>query len=167
MGFPRKEYWSGLPFPTPGHLPEPGIKPAYTASQADSIPSEPPEKPHLWYYLKDSTHGNYPSWSLRHNILKAMVPGLPWWSSGYESACQCRGHGSDPWSRRIPHATGQLSPQAATAEAHTPWDLRSTTKEAAAMRSPRTTARGAPTRCSQRKPTATKTQQSKQTNKCK
>ena len=91
-----------------------------------------------------STHGNYPSWSLRHNILKAMVPGLPWWSSGYESACQCKGHGFDPCSKRIPHATGQLSPQAATAEAHTPWNLCSTTEEAAAMRSPRTTTREEP-----------------------
>ena len=63
-----------------------------------------------------STHGNYPSWSLRHNILKAMVPGLPWWSSGYESACQCKGHRFDPWSRRIPHATEQLSLCATTTE---------------------------------------------------
>ena len=31
MGFPRKEYWSGLPFASPGHLPEPGIKPTFLA----------------------------------------------------------------------------------------------------------------------------------------
>ncbi|KAJ8786649.1 hypothetical protein J1605_006138 [Eschrichtius robustus] len=30
--------------------------------------------------------------------------GLPWWCSGCESACQCRGHGFDPWSGKIPHA---------------------------------------------------------------
>ena len=30
--------------------------------------------------------------------------GLPWWSRDWESACQWRGHGLDPWSRRIPHA---------------------------------------------------------------
>ena len=34
--------------------------------------------------------------------------GLPWWHSGWESACQCRGHGFEPWSGRIPHATEQL-----------------------------------------------------------
>ena len=34
--------------------------------------------------------------------------GLPSWSGGWESACQCRGHGFDPWSRRIPPAAGQL-----------------------------------------------------------
>ena len=36
--------------------------------------------------------------------------GHPWWFSGWESACQCRGHGFDPWFRRIPHAAGQVGP---------------------------------------------------------
>ena len=45
MGFPRQEYWSGLPFPSPGHLPNPGIKPASPTLQADSLPSAPPGKP--------------------------------------------------------------------------------------------------------------------------
>ena len=44
MGFSRQEYWSGLPFPSPGDLPEPGIKPRSPALQADSLPSEPPGK---------------------------------------------------------------------------------------------------------------------------
>ena len=39
MGFPRQEYWSGLPFP-PGDLPDPGIKPSSPALQADSLPDE-------------------------------------------------------------------------------------------------------------------------------
>ena len=38
MGFPRKEYWSGLPFPSPGDLLNPGIKPGSPAVQADSLP---------------------------------------------------------------------------------------------------------------------------------
>ena len=42
MGFPRQEYWSGLPFPSPGELPGPGIEPGSPALQADSLPSEPP-----------------------------------------------------------------------------------------------------------------------------
>ena len=37
MEFPRKEYWSGLPFPSPGDLPDPGIEPVYPALQADSL----------------------------------------------------------------------------------------------------------------------------------
>ena len=36
--------------------------------------------------------------------------GLPWWRSGWESACQCRGRGFEPWSGRIPHAAEQLGP---------------------------------------------------------
>ena len=41
MGFSRQEYWSGLPFPSPGDLPNPGIKPGCFALQADSLLSEP------------------------------------------------------------------------------------------------------------------------------
>ena len=47
---------------------------------------------------------------------KKMNKGLPWWSSGWESACQWRGHRFDPWSGKIPYATGQLSPCAKTTE---------------------------------------------------
>ena len=43
--FPRQEHWSGLPFPSPGDLPDPGIKPKSPALQVDSLPSEPPGKP--------------------------------------------------------------------------------------------------------------------------
>ena len=41
IGFSRQEYWSGLPFPSPGDLPDPGIKPRSSALQADSLLSEP------------------------------------------------------------------------------------------------------------------------------
>ena len=37
-GFPRQEYWSGLPFPPPGDLPNPGMEPASPALQVDSLP---------------------------------------------------------------------------------------------------------------------------------
>ena len=45
MGFSRQEYWSGLPFPSPGNLHSPGIKPRFPALQADALLSEPPRKP--------------------------------------------------------------------------------------------------------------------------
>ena len=45
MGFPRQECWSGLPFPSPGDLPDPGIKPVSPTLQADSVPSETLGKP--------------------------------------------------------------------------------------------------------------------------
>ena len=45
MGFPSQEYWRGLPFPSPGDLPDPGVEPGSPALQVDSLPSEPPGKP--------------------------------------------------------------------------------------------------------------------------
>ena len=47
MEFSREEYWSGLPFPSPGNLHDPGIEPGSPALQADSLPSEPAGKPCL------------------------------------------------------------------------------------------------------------------------
>ena len=47
VGFSRQEHWSGSLFPSPGDLPDPGIKPGSPALQADSLPSEPPGKPIL------------------------------------------------------------------------------------------------------------------------
>ena len=45
MEFSRQEYWSGLPFPSPGYLPDPGIKSCLPELQADSLLSEPPGNP--------------------------------------------------------------------------------------------------------------------------
>ena len=45
VGFPRQEYWSGLPFLSLGDLPDPGIEPRSPALQADALPSEPSGKP--------------------------------------------------------------------------------------------------------------------------
>ena len=60
MEFSRQEYWSGLPFPSPGELPNPGIEPGSPTSQADALPSEPPGKtrmlkrlPKLLYISED------------------------------------------------------------------------------------------------------------------
>ena len=46
MEFPRQEYWSGLLFPSPGDLPDTGVKPWSLTLQADALPSEPPGKPY-------------------------------------------------------------------------------------------------------------------------
>ena len=45
MEFSRQEYWSGLPFPSPGNLSIPRIEPGSPTLQADTLPSEPPGKP--------------------------------------------------------------------------------------------------------------------------
>ena len=62
MRFPRQEYWRGLPFPSTGDPPNPGIEPRSPASQADALPSEPPGKPvptilcnHVGSYLRRRT----------------------------------------------------------------------------------------------------------------
>ena len=47
MGFCRQEYWSGLPFPSRGDLPNPGIEPRYPTLEADTLTSEPPGKPFI------------------------------------------------------------------------------------------------------------------------
>ena len=74
LKFSRQEYWSRLPFPAPGDLPDPGIEPTSLALQADSLPLTPPEKPHQQNY-------NYPpntcevkfSWNPTNQDLKLSV----------------------------------------------------------------------------------------------
>ena len=46
MGFSMQPYWSSLPCSSPGYLPNLGVKPRFPALQADSLPPEPPGKPH-------------------------------------------------------------------------------------------------------------------------
>ena len=53
MGLSRQEYWSGLPCPSPGNLPNPGVEPKSSALQADFLPPEPPGKP--FYVLEEPT----------------------------------------------------------------------------------------------------------------
>ena len=84
MEFSRQEYWSQLPFPSPGDLPNPGIKPGYPALQADALPSEPPRKPQeYWNKPIVSPRGlrdpGKESWSsaLQAGSLPAELPGKP------------------------------------------------------------------------------------------
>ena len=71
VGFPRQEYRSGLPCPPPGDLPDPGIEPAATASQADSLPTEPPGKP-----FSNGVHPQI-SWDTFGNAsFQAVLPGV-------------------------------------------------------------------------------------------
>ena len=55
MGFSRQEYWSGLPFPSAGDLPDPGIKPRSPALQAGSLPTELQGKPAIYIYTHTHT----------------------------------------------------------------------------------------------------------------
>ena len=51
MGFSRQEYWSGLPLPSPGDLPKPGIEPGSPTLEADALTSEPPGKPNIYIHM--------------------------------------------------------------------------------------------------------------------
>ena len=67
VGFSRQEYWSGLPFPSPGDLPNTGIEPGSPALQADALPSEPPGKPLLVY--KNTIN----FWMLQHCLIYLLI----------------------------------------------------------------------------------------------
>ena len=56
MKFSRPEYWSGLPFPSPGDLPNPGIKPGSPVLQADSLPTELSGKSFSYFREYQITH---------------------------------------------------------------------------------------------------------------
>ena len=73
MEFSRQEYWSGLPCPSPGDLPNPGIEPGCPTLKADALPSEPPGKPiilqiHSWALSgqNDNLKRRAPLWSQQH-----------------------------------------------------------------------------------------------------
>ena len=53
MEFSRQEYWSGLPFPSPGDIPDPGMEPRSPALQADALPSEPPLSPSVYMAITE------------------------------------------------------------------------------------------------------------------
>ena len=95
MGFPRQEYWSGLPFPSPGDLSDPGIEPASPTLQADSLPLSHQGR-HQWDKLF-YTVIILIEWTLVADPLVSCWPwlfaskslcghmfnyGLPWWLSG-------------------------------------------------------------------------------------
>ena len=63
MEFSRQEYWSRLPFPSPGDLPDPGIEPGSPALQADSLPSEPPGNPPKVVANSLGPHRRYSPWN--------------------------------------------------------------------------------------------------------
>ena len=76
--------------------------------------------------LEWSTTSNQSEWPL----FKSWQIGLPWWYSGWETTCQCRGFRFEPWSRKIPHASKQLRV--------------CTTREATAIRSPSISRKSSP-----------------------
>ena len=94
MEFSRREYWSGLPFPSPGDLPDPGIKPTSPALQADTLP---PELPGKYIIILDMKRDSaiLLTWLKR---VESRVGG----SDGQESACNAGDLDSFPGLHRSP-----------------------------------------------------------------
>ena len=78
MGFSRQKYWSGLLFPSPGDLPNPGIKPGSPTLQADSLPSEPPGNPmdNSTCYLSGMKVGRQKFGGFSSRWMGIVVPGV-------------------------------------------------------------------------------------------
>ena len=77
MGFSRQEYWSGLPFPSPGDLPNPGIEPGSPAFQADALTSQPPVVVFFFNIYLAALDLSYEAWDLwlRHtNSIWDLIP---------------------------------------------------------------------------------------------
>ena len=83
MGFPRQEYWSGLPFPPPGDLPDPGIEPAspsYCTWQVDSLPRSYPESPLILSgmgRIEEGRRGKGSNWCLSAMRTVSSLMGVP------------------------------------------------------------------------------------------
>ena len=128
MGFSRQEYWSGLLFPFPGNLPDPGIGPESPELQASALPSEPPGKPrsvkkrvvkedekkkrHVGssraesQYCKQNLSSPFLPWLL---LLWGTIPTFPDSSAGKESTCNAGDPSSIPgWGRSTREGIGYL-----------------------------------------------------------
>ena len=104
MGFSRQEYWSGLPFPSPGALPDPGIEPGSLTLQAESSPSEPPGK------LDVDKMG--PAFRIKGAIACSMLYSTPaqgWPGAGLRNAGR-RLHRQQLWAAQFPLLTYKMSP---------------------------------------------------------
>ena len=76
MGFLRQESWSGLPFPSPGDLPNSGIEPGSPTFQADALTSEPPGKPNFKKKKKKTHQVNYECENISPASLRGKLPAL-------------------------------------------------------------------------------------------
>ena len=89
MGFPRQEYWSVLPLPSPGYLPNPEVEPRSPRLHAYSLPSEPPGKPISHYYLymefqENGTNEPILKTEIQSQMLKTnlWLPRVKGWAGG-------------------------------------------------------------------------------------
>ena len=113
MEFSRQEYWSGLPFPSPGDLPDPGIEPRSPTLQADALPSELLGKPiakGITYFICPYVHGNekYLWWENHGLVIPRNEPRALWKSLlPLRNISLCKNH-SNNWKSNCPQSLGFL-----------------------------------------------------------
>ena len=117
MGFSKQEYWSGLPFPSPGDLPNPGIEPRSPALQADSLPTELQGKPQVKVKVTQSYLTLFDTMDYTfHGILQARILewvsfSFSWWSSqprDWTQVSRIAGGFFTNWVCCLPPAVGVL-----------------------------------------------------------
>ena len=125
LGFSRQEYWSGLPCPPPGDIPDPGVRPESLTSPAlasrfftTSATWEAPYKDiQVYIYTVELPFAT--TWMDLEGIMRSKISDteedrycrLPTWLSRKESICQCRRHRFDLWVRKMPcRKKWQLTP---------------------------------------------------------
>ena len=95
MEFSRQEYWSGLPLPSPGDLPNPGIESGSPTLQADSLPFEPPRKPinsggipnlQFWVQKEMATHSSILTWRIPGTEEPLGLPSMGLHRIGHDSS---------------------------------------------------------------------------------
>ena len=77
MGFPRQEYWSGLPFPPPGDVPNPEIRPSSSALAGEFFITEPPGKP-MFSHCSVGRRQWHPT---QYSCLENPMDGGAWWAA--------------------------------------------------------------------------------------
>ena len=103
MGFSRQEYWSGLPFPSPGNLPNPGIEPRSPTLQTDALPSEPSGKSFYVKYMEclcnihisGSLCKSYPPMLMFSHVWLFATP----WTVAYQAPLSMGFPKQEYWSR--------------------------------------------------------------------
>ena len=134
MGFSRQEYWSRLPFPSPGELPNLRIEtrslphcrqmlyqlsykgsPAYKTGRAlkhrtgSCLYCALMATPNFTFCFKVSIHESWTtSWPKPQSWLKNFISRLPWWLSRYRICLQCRRTGFSPWVGKFPWRRDRL-----------------------------------------------------------